>query len=67
MSSPRPKLIYWPGDFLFISVRAIVLTSCFGHRLAGMRVCGYFGDMDTDVPLDDPDAHNMLVVLKKDA
>ena len=36
-------------------------------RLAGMRVCGYFGDMDTDVPLDDPDAHNMLVVLKKDA
>ena len=36
-------------------------------RLAGMRVCGYFGDMDADVPLDDPDAHNMLVVLKKDA
>ena len=43
------------------------MTSCFVYRLAGMRVCGYFGDMDADVPLDDPDAHNMLVVLKKDA
>ena len=52
--------------FFLFSVWAIRLTSCFGHRLAGMRVCGYFGDMDADVPLDDPDAHNMLVVLKKD-
>ena len=53
--------------FFLFSVWAIRLTSCFGHRLAGMRVCRYFGDMDTDVSLDDPDAHNMLVVLKKDA
>ena len=35
-------------------------------RLAGMRVCATYGDMDEDVPLDSEDAHNMLVVLKKD-
>jgi len=35
-------------------------------RLAGMRVCATFGDMDERVPLDSEEAHNMLVVLKKD-
>ena len=35
-------------------------------RLAGMRVCATYGVMDEDVPLDSEDAHNMLVVLKKD-
>ena len=35
-------------------------------RLAGMRVCATYGDMNEDVPLDSEDAHNMLVVLKKD-
>ena len=28
-------------------------------RLAGMRVCATYGDMNEDVPLDSEDAHNI--------
>ena len=34
-------------------------------KLAGLRVVGKFGDVNLDTALDDEDAHNMIVVLKK--
>ena len=34
-------------------------------RLAGLRVVGTFGDVNLDTALDDDDANNMIVVLKK--
>ena len=35
-------------------------------EMAGLEVVATYGDMDERVPLDSEDAHNMLVVLKKD-
>ena len=35
-------------------------------RLAGLKVVATYGDMDIDVPLTHEDAHNMIVVLKRD-
>jgi len=35
-------------------------------RLAGLRVVAGYGDMNFDTPLNDEQAHNMIIVLKKE-
>jgi hypothetical protein len=35
-------------------------------KLSGMKVVATFGDMATEIPLCHEDAHNMIVVLKRD-
>lgn len=35
-------------------------------RASGLRLAAAYGDMNVDTPLQDEEAHNMIVVLKKD-